>query len=185
MRTRSILGLGFPTLIPQNGVNTMQVADVYGVRIDGLLFDAGTTNSAALLTVGTAGLDSEPRRQPDLVQDVFFRIGGDIAGKATTSLVVNANDTIVDHIWAWRADHGNGGTVGWTINTADQRLDRQRQQRQRQSACSSSTTRRPRCLERQQRIPRLLPERNAVRPAEQAAWTTGSVNGYPAITVGR
>jgi len=26
---------------------------------------------------------------------------------------------IIDHIWAWRADHGNGGTVGWTINTAD------------------------------------------------------------------
>src|SRR6202042_2925445 len=51
----TILGLGFPTLIPQNGVNTMQVADVDGVRVDGLLFDAGTTNSAALLTVGTAG----------------------------------------------------------------------------------------------------------------------------------
>ena len=24
----------------------------------------------------------------------------------------------VDHIWAWRADHGNPGTVGWTVNTA-------------------------------------------------------------------
>ena len=48
-----VLGVGFPTLIPQNGVNTMQVADVDGVRIDGLLFDAGTTNSSALLTVGT------------------------------------------------------------------------------------------------------------------------------------
>ena len=40
-----VLGIGFPTLIPQNGVNTMQVADVNGVRLDGLLFDAGTTNS--------------------------------------------------------------------------------------------------------------------------------------------
>ncbi len=26
----------------------------------------------------------------------------------TTSLVVNSNDTILDDIWAWRADHGNG-----------------------------------------------------------------------------
>src|SRR5579859_7615811 len=51
----TILGIGFPTLIPQNGVNTMQVADVDGVRLQGLLFDAGTVNSAALLTVGTAG----------------------------------------------------------------------------------------------------------------------------------
>jgi hypothetical protein len=32
---------------------------------------------------------------------------------------VNANDTIVDDIWAWRAYHGNSGTVGWTTNTAD------------------------------------------------------------------
>ncbi len=50
---------------------------------------------------------------------MFFRIGGDIAGKATDSLVVNANNTIIDDIWAWRADHGNAGTVGWTTNTAD------------------------------------------------------------------
>ena len=38
-------------------------------------------------------------------------------GKATTSLVVNSDDVILDDIWAWRADHGNG--VGWTVNTAD------------------------------------------------------------------
>jgi hypothetical protein len=115
----TILGIGFPTLIPQNGVNTMQVSDVNGVRIKGLLFDAGTVNSAALLTVGTAGSTASHASDPISLQDVFFRIGGDIAGKATASLVVNANDTLVDDIWAWRADHGNGGTVGWTTNTAD------------------------------------------------------------------
>src|SRR6266536_9234 len=49
-----VLGVGFPTLVPSGGVNAMQVADVDGVRLSGLLFDAGTTNSAALLTVGTA-----------------------------------------------------------------------------------------------------------------------------------
>ena len=43
---------------------------------------------------------------------MFFRIGGDVAGKATTSLIVNQNNAIIDHIWAWRADHGTG--VGWT-----------------------------------------------------------------------
>ena len=51
------------------------------------------------------------------MQDVFFRIGGAGPGKATNSLVVNSSNTIIDHIWAWRADHGAG--VGWTINTAD------------------------------------------------------------------
>jgi hypothetical protein len=34
-----------------------------------------------------------------------------------TSLEVNSNDTIIDHIWLWRGDHGEG--IGWDLNTAD------------------------------------------------------------------
>jgi carbohydrate binding protein with CBM56 domain/chitobiase/beta-hexosaminidase-like protein len=114
-----VLGIGYPTLIPDNGVNAMQVADVDGVRIKGLLFDAGTTNSAALLTVGQSGSSASHAANPTTLQDVFFRIGGSIAGHATTSLVVNSSNVIIDHIWAWRADHGNAGTWGWTQATAD------------------------------------------------------------------
>jgi hypothetical protein len=113
-----VLGLGFPTLIPTGGVDTMHVADVDGVRLQGLLFDAGTTNSNTLLQVGPAGSSASHASNPISVQDVFFRIGGDIAGQATNSLVVNANNSLVDDIWAWRADHGNSGTFGWTVNTA-------------------------------------------------------------------
>ncbi|WP_370969137.1 chitobiase/beta-hexosaminidase C-terminal domain-containing protein [Amycolatopsis sp. cg9] len=115
----TILGIGYPTLVPDNGVNAMQVSDVDGVRLKGLLFDAGTTNSQALLTVGQSGSSASHAANPTTIQDVFFRIGGAIAGKATNSLIVNSADTIIDHIWAWRADHGNAGTVGWTTNTAD------------------------------------------------------------------
>ncbi|MCG8916599.1 chitobiase/beta-hexosaminidase C-terminal domain-containing protein [Actinokineospora sp. PR83] len=114
-----VLGIGYPTLIPDNGVNAMQVADVDGVRLKGLLFDAGTTNSAALLTVGPAGSSASHATNPTTIQDVFFRIGGAIAGKATTSLVVNSANAVIDHIWAWRADHGNAGTWGWTQATGD------------------------------------------------------------------
>ncbi len=117
-----VLGIGYPTFVPDNGVNAMQVADVDGVRLKGLLFDAGTTNSAALLTVGPAGSAASHSANPTTIQDVFFRIGGEKVGKATVSLIVNSNDTVIDHIWAWRADHGNAGTVGWTINTADNGL---------------------------------------------------------------
>ncbi|HWD02479.1 MAG TPA: hypothetical protein VG674_08520 [Amycolatopsis sp.] len=114
-----VLGLGYPTLVPDNGIDAMHVADVDGVRLKGLLFDAGTTTSKALLTVGTEGVHTSHAADPATVQDVFFRVGGDVAGKATTSLVINSDDTIVDHTWAWRADHGNPGTVGWTTNPAD------------------------------------------------------------------
>jgi hypothetical protein len=114
-----VLGIGYPTLVPQNGVNAMQVADVDGVRIKGILFDAGTTNSQSLLTVGPSGSNANHAANPTTLQDVFFRIGGQIAGKATNSLIINSHNTIIDHTWAWRADHGNAGTFGWTINTAD------------------------------------------------------------------
>jgi len=113
-----VLGLGFPALIPNNGVNAMTVGNVDGVRIAGLLFDAGTVNSAALLTVGVQGATGSHAGNPISVQDVYFRIGGAVAGKATTSLIVNASDTLLDHIWAWRADHGASPT-GWNVNTAD------------------------------------------------------------------
>ncbi|WP_405591736.1 chitobiase/beta-hexosaminidase C-terminal domain-containing protein [Streptomyces sp. NBC_01190] len=115
-----VLGIGYPTFVPDNGVNAMQVADVDGVRLKGLLFDAGTTNSAALLTVGPSGSSAGHAANPTTIQDVFFRIGGEHVGKATSSLIVNSNNTIIDHIWAWRADHGTG--VGWTSNTADNGL---------------------------------------------------------------
>ena len=36
---------------------------------------------------------------------------------ATVSLLDNAGNSIIDDVWAWRADHGNA--VGWTVNTAD------------------------------------------------------------------
>lgn len=76
--------------------------------------DAG---SATLLEVGPEGASASHAAHPATVQDVFIRIGGAGAGKATTSMVINSNHTIVDHTWVWRADHGDG--VGWETNRAD------------------------------------------------------------------
>jgi hypothetical protein len=112
-----VLGLGFPTLVPSDGVVPMEVADVTGVKLAGLLFDAGPVNSPVLLQVGKPHAHKSDPADPTSLQDVFFRIGGATPGKATTSLVVNSDDVLLDNIWAWRADHGNG--VGWTSNTAD------------------------------------------------------------------
>ncbi|WP_327011887.1 ricin-type beta-trefoil lectin domain protein [Dactylosporangium sp. NBC_01737] len=113
-----VLGLGLATIVPDNGVTAMSVADVDGVKVAGILFDAGTTNSQVLMEVGPSGSSASHAANPTSLHDVFFRIGGSIAGKATVSLRVNSNDVIGDHMWIWRADHGNGGTVGWNTNTA-------------------------------------------------------------------
>ncbi|HEV8193185.1 MAG TPA: adenylyl cyclase [Ktedonobacterales bacterium] len=113
-----VLGLGFPTLIPVNGIVSMTVASAKGILISGIIFDAGATNSPALLQVGSGHERSDNEASdPTTLSDVFFRIGGASAGRATTSLVVNSNNVVLDDIWAWRADHGSG--VGWNDNTAD------------------------------------------------------------------
>jgi len=113
-----VLGLGFPTLTPTNGNAAMTVASAKGMILSGVLFDAGAITSPVLLQVGDGHARSDNEASdPSLLADVFFRIGGAAAGSATTSLVVNSNNTILDDIWAWRADHGSG--VGWTTNTAD------------------------------------------------------------------
>ncbi|HVU65910.1 MAG TPA: adenylyl cyclase, partial [Ktedonobacteraceae bacterium] len=113
-----VLGLGFPTLIPDRGNLAMNVISAKGVSIAGLIFDAGAKNSPALLQVGDWPSRSDhDAADPTTLSDVFFRIGGAQEGKATTSLVVNSDNVILDDIWAWRADHGNG--VGWTQNTAN------------------------------------------------------------------
>ncbi|NUR31004.1 MAG: coagulation factor 5/8 type domain-containing protein, partial [Catenulispora sp.] len=114
-----VLGLGLATLVPDNGITAVSTADVDGVKLAGLLIDAGTTSSQQLMQIGPAGSSAAHAADPTSLSDVFFRIGGATVGKAVNSLVVNSADTIIDHTWIWRADHGNGGTVGWTTNTAD------------------------------------------------------------------
>ncbi|MET8452682.1 coagulation factor 5/8 type domain-containing protein [Streptomyces sp. NPDC005209] len=112
-----VLGLGYATIVPEGGVTAVKVADVDGVRLAGFLVDAGPVNSPALLEIGPAGASRDHFANPTTVQDVFVRIGGAGAGRATTSMVVNSRHTIVDHTWVWRADHGTG--VGWETNRAD------------------------------------------------------------------
>jgi hypothetical protein len=113
-----VIGLGFPTLIPQNGNASMLVAAGKGVLLSGMIFDAGPVNSPVLLQFGIPFIPlNSSASDPSAIQDVFFRIGGAEPGKATISLAVADNNVILDDIWAWRADHGNG--VGWTDNTAD------------------------------------------------------------------
>ncbi|MGY0021531.1 discoidin domain-containing protein [Streptomyces sp. YJ-C3] len=112
-----VLGLGLATIVPDNGVDAMHVADVDGVKLAGFLIDAGAKKSDTLLQIGGAGASADHAANPTSMQDVFIRIGGAGPGLATNSVVVNSDDVLVDHTWIWRADHGDG--VGWETNRAD------------------------------------------------------------------
>jgi hypothetical protein len=112
-----VMGLGMATIVPDNGVDGIRTADVDGVKIAGLLFDQGTTKSHAVVQLGVGGAHTDHAANPQSIQDVFVPIGGVVAGKADNGIIVNADDTIIDHIWSWRADHGAG--AGWTENTSD------------------------------------------------------------------
>jgi hypothetical protein len=114
-----VLGLGMATLRPVGGVDGMHVADVEGVTIAGVLFDATVDGSDILLQVGADGADGDHRDNPTLLADVFTRIGGAVEGKADVSVEINSSDIIGDHFWLWRADHGaTAGATGWDKNTA-------------------------------------------------------------------
>ena len=123
-----VLGLGLATIHPTNGNDGMHVADLEGIRIAGLIFDAGpglnentnTGGSEVLLQVGQRGSKKDLSENPIVLSDLFFRVGGvdtPLPCKADISLEINANSTIGDHFWIWRADHGS--QVGWNLNKAN------------------------------------------------------------------
>ena len=109
-----VLGLGIATLQPVTGLPAMKVDDVDGVKLAGILFDAGETNSPVLLQVGPSGSVVNHAANPTSLHDVFFRVGGAGIGNAAISLEINSHHVIGDDLWVWRADHGEG--VGWAIN---------------------------------------------------------------------
>jgi hypothetical protein len=188
-----VLGLGFPSLTPDNGNAALTVADVKGVKIAGMLIDAGSANSPVLMQVGTQNAAGTPAREragwsdpadPTSLHDVFFRIGGPWIGKATTTLIVNADNVLLDHIWAWRADHGINDSVGWDINTADTGV----------IVNGSHVTAYGMFVEHYQKY-ELVWNGNDGRniffqnempydPPSQAAWQHDGVNGYAAYKVG-
>jgi len=119
-RDTIVLGLGFATLRPTNGTAAITTADVDGIDIAGILFDAGEKISPVLVEVGPEGSHASHAKNPIFLHDVFFRVGGAGVGSAKVNLRVNSSDTIIDHTWIWRADHGHG--VGWTSNLSDNGL---------------------------------------------------------------
>lgn len=111
-----LLGTGLATLISNEGTSCLEIGDVEGVSVAGLLFDAGTKATATLAKVGNSGGSSE---NPIFLYDCFFRVGGNVSENtyAEISLEINADNVVADNVWLWRADHGDG--VGWDANNGN------------------------------------------------------------------
>lgn len=133
-----VLGMGLATLQSVDGSTCMETADVGGLIIAGVLFDAGQVMSENLLVVG-GGNDVEAvddkedvggvkiakddltgnagSRDIISLSDVFFRVGGTMTAKPTQSeccVTIHSDNVIGDNFWVWRADHGS--QVAWDKN---------------------------------------------------------------------
>ena len=110
-----ILGIGFPTLISTKALPCITVASVDGVRIAGILLQAGTLGTPTLLEWGTKGYAGNSGN-PGFLYDCFARVGGtnDPAVHpvgADMMVVINSGNVVGDNFWLWRADHGVSGLV--------------------------------------------------------------------------
>ena len=108
-----VLGIGLPSLLSQHGSACIEVADVSGVTLAGLFIDAGPQTAPVLVQIGPRGSKADHSVSPTLLADIFIRVGGAAVGNVETALEINSRNVIGDHLWIWRADHGDrdGGRV--------------------------------------------------------------------------
>ena len=109
-----VLGLGIATLLPTRAMPIMQIADVDGIQVGGILFDAGAADTPTLIEVGEPGSSQDHASFPTFLYDVFCRIGGASMGTASSCMTIHSHHVVGDNLWLWRADHGTG--AGWTAN---------------------------------------------------------------------
>lgn len=109
-----VLGLGMANLVAANGNAALEIADVPGVKVAGVLVDAGPVESQVLVRIGPPGSAADHSADPSSFHDLHIRVGGPRPGSVKTAVAIHSNDVIVDHAWIWRADHGAG--AGWANN---------------------------------------------------------------------
>ena len=108
-----VLGLGLPSFVCPPTTGKCMITASEGVRVSGLVFDApeasnfDTNKDAVLLNIGEKG--SGTSTNPTILQDVYCRIAhiekGQSDASAYSCIKVNADYTIGENLWLWRADH--------------------------------------------------------------------------------
>lgn len=110
-----LLGLGFPTLEPTQGTAAVRVGNVDGVRVAGLLLQAGAGETETLLEWGDGSYPGS-HHNPGFLHDIFARVGGNndpAQGqvRARVMVTIGSGHVVGDNLWLWRADHGIAGSV--------------------------------------------------------------------------
>ncbi|KAI0486642.1 hypothetical protein F4859DRAFT_466365 [Xylaria cf. heliscus] len=107
-----ILGLGQPSLIPTHGGPAIAIADVDGVTVAGLIIDAGEITSPTLIEVGPQDSFADHVANPTVLHDLTMRTTGHC--RNDIGITINSHNVVVDQLWIWRADHGEG--AAWNSN---------------------------------------------------------------------
>jgi len=87
------------------------VGNVDGVRVAGVLLEAGKLATDSLLQWGD-GTYAGNSNLPGFIFDVFMRVGGPPRANGTQAgvmLQINNGNVVGDNMWLWRADHTEGG----------------------------------------------------------------------------
>lgn len=178
-----VLGMGLATLTPTSGSAAIVVDDVPGVVLASLVVDANTTRSDVLVQVGAESGRAGDAANPSSLIDVYVRVGGPSAGRVGTAVVVHQNHVVIDHTWIWRGDHGNAGTTGWDINTADHALVVNGNDVSA-VALFAEHFQKTQVLWNGERGRTVFMEcEPPYDPPSQGAWMNGSENGYPCYQV--
>jgi hypothetical protein len=109
-----VLGIGYPTLVPDKGTAAMTIADADGVKVGGILLEASMANAKTLLQVGEPGKRQSHAADPIFLYDIFCRAGGAEVGTADCFVTIDSSNVVGDNFWLWRADHGKG--AAWNAN---------------------------------------------------------------------
>lgn len=113
-----LYGLGMATLVSANGNAVIQVnSNLSGVRIAGLLLQAGPDKTHVLLQWGTS-ISAGSSDNPNAIHDVYARVGGPDTHpvQADVMVAINTGNMVLDHLWLWRADHT---VTTWGVKNGD------------------------------------------------------------------
>ncbi|CAK0907076.1 unnamed protein product [Prorocentrum cordatum] len=124
-----LLGLGLATLVSAAGNPVVCVGNVDGVRIAGLLLEAGPDEAETLLEWGD-GSHEGSAENPGVLTDLFARVGGPndpAQGEVRAKVMVkngggSSGHVVGDNLWLWRADHGVAGKVTGAANPCENGL---------------------------------------------------------------